>query len=403
MTERPEASPRVTLAPTSLDRFLHRVQGHVGHLTRISDLVTVVFAVALLLADVTIWATDPEVDKGRLSVSLGVLVPCLGVLAVGSMVLRHRFGARSLLVLAAVGITFTIAVWVIGSGLPPSLAALFALASLTAFVLRHEPGRDAVLLSWAAAAAVVAESVRPFVSAAAYLLVLCVSAFAVATGVGLYLRWSDWRRVAAADAARTQERLEIAREMHDLVAHYVTGMVVQAQAARHVARHRPSAATDALASIEAAGTEAMSAMRSMVGGLRSDTSASPATWEDVKSLIAHAVAEGLPIHTTIASDVYCAAPVLIGSAHRILTEALTNVRRHARNVSAAEIDVQRQTDRLIVRVCNDGTTTAAQGPDGFGIVGMRERASALGGSLNAGPTPEGGWLVEAILPMNGHQ
>ena len=141
------------------------------------------------------------------------------------------------------------------------------------------------------------------VSAAAYLLVVCEGAFSVAVGVGVYLRWSDWRRVMAEEAARTHERLEIARELHDMVGHYVTGIVVRAQAARHVAERQPAAAAATLQSIETARADAMIAMRHMVGGLRHSIPTSPtssgAVWDDIDQLVTNAVAAGEPVHATI--------------------------------------------------------------------------------------------------------
>ena len=208
----------------------------------------------------------------------------------------------------------TISSWAVGSSLPPSFAALLALALLTTGVVRHEPNRAAVVLAAMAAVAVCAESLRPMVSTAAYLLVLCEGAFGVAVGVGVYLRWSDWRRVAAAEAARTDERLEIARELHDMVGHYVTGIVVQAQAALHVAPNQPAAAVDALARIEVAGGNAMAAMRRMVDGLRDPSAAEPhRSWNAIDELLADAVGRGEPVRVTIDPAVRNTAVALVPS------------------------------------------------------------------------------------------
>lgn len=388
------------LAPTSLDRLLDRAQRGAPQLARASQALLVGAAALLALGDIAVWATDPVVDTGRISVSTAFLVPCLGALATVAIALRGQRLASMLVVVAAAGLTLTIASWIVGSSLPPSLAALFALALLTSGVLRHEPGRIAILLTALAALSVAAEALRPMVSSAAYLLILCEAAFAVSVGLGVYLRWSDWRRLAAADAARTDERLEIAREMHDMVGHYVTGIVVQAQAARHVADHQPAAAASALESIETAGVEAMAAMRQMVRGLRGNPSITPAgTWDDVESLIAEAVARGEPIRGTIDAEVRGMAPTLAPSVHRIVAESLTNIRRHAREVTQVDVDVTRAEDRLLVTVHDDGQPTIPLVHETFGVVGMRERVESLGGSLYAGPGPTGGWSVRAELPV----
>ncbi len=236
--------------------------------------------------------------------SVAFLVPCLGAFATVALALRRRHLALALVTLAGAGMALTTASWSIGTNLPPSFAALFALALLTSSTLRTERAGTAFAQATLAACAVAAEALRPMVSAAAYLLVICEGAFAVAVGVGVYLRWSDWQRVAAQDAARADERLEIAREVHDMVGHYVTAIVVQAQAARHVAEHQPAAASAALKSIESAGTDAMAAMRRMVGGLRDDSAITPrGTWNDVEQLVADAVVQGKPVRATIEPDV----------------------------------------------------------------------------------------------------
>ncbi len=387
-------------APTTLDRILDRLQTVTPRLDRTSDVLLIGAAVLLAVADLAVWRTDKVVDTGRIATSIAFLVPCLGAVATVAVALRRRRCVLALAMVAGAGIVLTAASWTIGTGLPPSFAALFALALLTTCVLRREPGGIAVLLASIGAIAVAAESVRPMVSAVAYLVVLCEGAFAVAVGAGVYLRWSDWRHVAAQEAARTEERLEIARELHDMVGHYVSAIVVQAQAARHVAARQPAAAAAALEHIEVAGTDAMLAMRRMVGGLRNDCPTAPgATWDDVDELIANAISADLAVRATIPTDVRSAAPTLVPSVHRIIAESLTNTRRHGRHVTRVDVAVLRRDDHVVVTVHDDGLSTASAGHGTFGIVGMRERAESLGGSLFAGPAPGGGWLVRADLPM----
>jgi signal transduction histidine kinase len=388
------------LAATPLDRLLGSAQRATPQLARASDLLLIGITAALTVVDIGVWATDRVVDTGRLSTSIGFLVPCLGALATVAVALRRRRLTWALVTVAGAAVVLTIATWTLATSLPPSFAALFALALLTSVALRREAGRTALLLTALAAVAVAAEALRPMVSTAGYLLVLCEGAFAAAVGVGVYLRWSDWRRAAAADAARADERLAIAREVHDMVGHFVTAMVVQAQAAQHVAGHQPAAAAAALQNIETAGTDALVAMRRMVGGLRADSPTTPTgTWDDVDQLIADAVAQGQPVRATIDRDVRSVAPALAPSVHRLISESLTNVRRHAHGVSCVDVTVTAERDRLVVRVHDDGQAAVPAGQDAFGIVGMRERAASLGGSLSAGPAADGGWVVRADLPI----
>lgn len=390
----------IGFAPTALDQLLDRTQRAAPQLSRASDIAVVGTTCALTFVDGLVWATDPVVDTGRLSTSLAFLVPCLGALATVAVTLRRRHLRAALAVLAAASVALSVASWVIGTSLPPSLAALFALALLTTIALRREPGRTAVVLTAVAGLAVAAEALRPMVASAGYLLVACEIAFAAAVGVGIYLRWTDWRRMAAAQAARADERVEIAREVHDMVGHHVTAMVVQAQAAQHVAGRQPGAAAAALGRIEATGNEALASMHQLVGGLRTDVSTAPTgTWDDVDRLIDDARAHGQPVRASIDSEAPRVAPALAPSVHRLISESLTNIRRHARRVTRVDIIVAVAPESLLVTVSDDGDETGATVNGGFGIVGMQERAVALGGTLIAGPAPTGGWTVHAELPI----
>lgn len=390
----------IGFAPTALDQLLDRTQRAAPQLSRASDIAVVGTTCALTFVDGLVWATDPVVDTGRLSTSLAFLVPFLGALATVAVTLRRRHLRAALAVLAAASVALSVASWVIGTSLPPSLAALFALALLTTIALRREPGRTAVVLTAVAGLAVAAEALRPMVASAGYLLVACEIAFAAAVGVGIYLRWTDWRRMAAAQAARADERVEIAREVHDMVGHHVTAMVVQAQAAQHVAGRQPGAAAAALGRIEATGNEALASMHQLVGGLRTDVSTAPiGTWDDVDRLIDDARAHGQPVRASIDSEAPRVAPALAPSVHRLISESLTNIRRHARRVTRVDIIVAVAPESLLVTVSDDGDETGATVNGGFGIVGMQERAVALGGTLIAGPAPTGGWTVHAELPI----
>ena len=360
----------------------------------------VAIASVLAGADALVWATDPVVDTGRWSISLAFLVPCLGGVATVAVAMRRRHLSAGLLALAVASAGLSLTSWAIGSSLPPSLAALFALALLTSIALRREAGGSAVALAAAGGLATAAEALRPMVADAGYLLVACEGAFAAAVGVGIYLRWTDWRRAAAAESARADERVEIAREVHDMAGHYVTAMVVQAQAAQHVAPRQPHAAAEALAGIERAGNEALIAMHQLVSGLRTNSSTTPTgTWDDVDRLIDAARAQGQPVHAAIDADVRRAAPTLAPAVHRIISESLTNVRRHARGVTRVDIELSVERDGVLVSVRDDGSPAAATVHGGFGVIGMGERAAATGGTLTAGPTAAGGWAVRAMLPI----
>lgn len=358
----------------------------------------------LAIADALIWATDPVVDTGRLSVSLSFLVPSLGILAVAAVTGRPRTPVGALVTLAVASLLLSTVSFVLGTSLPPSFAAVFALGLLTATVLRGEPGRRAGSLTFLAAMAVGAEVLRPQVSSAAYLLVLAMAGFAAAIGIGVYLRWSDWQRATDARTARTEERLEIARELHDIVGHHLTGIVVQAQAARHVAERRPGAATDALDHIGREGIEALAAMRWMVDALR-ERAALGSGWADIERLATLAAAPGLDVTTTIDPGVPPLTALQAPVVYRVVAEAITNARRHGRSVSTIRIEANLLRDRLELTIADDGTpgpadtTPRSRAESGSGLPGLEQRVTDLAGSLTAGPGPGGGWVVRAEIPV----
>jgi len=249
-------------------------------------------------------------------------------------------------------------------------------------------------------------------------------AFAVAVGVGAYLRWLDVQRIQAASDARRDERLDLARELHDLVAHYVTGIVVQAQAAQVVAEQKPRAAQDALGQIERAGTDALAAMRRMVGSLRSESGQAdggvdgtgdgltPAGSAGLEDLIDEHNRVGVPARLHLHDVDPDALPPAVGaSIHRIVLESLTNIRRHGVDVTTVDVVVVRRGGAVDLLVRDDGSEVLRRPGrvGGFGLVGMTERAVALGGTLTAGPVGNadtevgsagGGWQVRASLPID---
>lgn len=220
-------------------------------------------------------------------------------------------------------------------------------------------------------------------------------------GTGGLLRRSDRARTVAAEQAREDERMGIARELHDVVAHHVTAMVVQAQAGRLVVHSDSDRTADALASIEQAGIEALAAMRRMVGALRTDDAAPTApaaTIGDLADLARRSDQLGLPVRLVVDGVENVPAEVAL-SVHRVVREALTNVRRHATGATAARVRVERRGSTIEVEVIDDGDPAAATSQPGFGLIGMAERVQALGGTFAAGPGPSRGWAVRAVFPI----
>ncbi|MFJ2911989.1 sensor histidine kinase [Streptomyces sp. NPDC087228] len=228
----------------------------------------------------------------------------------------------------------------------------------------------------------------------------------LALGLGLGLRFLDHRRRTAAETVRHDERLALARELHDVVAHHVTGIVVQAQAARIVGRRQPELLDETLAGIEAAGSEALAAMRRVVGLLR-DTedvaTTSPATPgpEQLSELVQRFEGHGPKVRLRLPENQAPWPPEVTTTVHRIVQESLTNIARHAAHARSATVDVVQDPAGVTVTITDDAPPGHARHLQrgGFGLIGMRERVEALGGTLTAGPGPGAGWAVLARVPV----
>ncbi len=223
---------------------------------------------------------------------------------------------------------------------------------------------------------------------------------ALGAGVARRLVLADRRHRAA--AIRLEQRAEFARDLHDFVAHHVTGIVVQAQGALAIAGRRPELVPPALERIERAGSEALVSMRKMVGMLRGEgelPTAPSAGAAELRSLVERFSAEGGARAGLVLEGAFDDLPVEVGTTvHRVVMEALTNVRRHARDCAEVRVHAVRSDDRVTVRVVDDGRTPQPSG-GGFGLRGLAERAGLVGGRFRAGPDAGGGWSVEAVLPV----
>ena len=221
---------------------------------------------------------------------------------------------------------------------------------------------------------------------------------AAAGGAAFRYRAESWRR--ALDQVRSQERVGLARELHDMVAHHVSAIAVQAQAGRAMAGQRPEVALEALSAIEGEASRTLAEMRAMVRVLREGAPTEYAPQAGVTDLVSLARRDPVPIVDVELPDDLDTLPVQVdATVYRLAQEALTNALRHARNASRVEIRVVQGEGRLRLRVTDDGQIDQARSAGhGFGLLGMTERVQLLGGTLHAGPAPEGGWTVDAELP-----
>lgn len=245
---------------------------------------------------------------------------------------------------------------------------------------------------------------RPHSSGAPAAVAMNIAAWLGAVTVGLALRLLDDRAAATAEKVRQDERLELARELHDVVAHHITGMLIQAQAAHLVARKNPAQVAESLTGIEAAGTEALRAMRRVVGLLRDTEDAPPATAgpEQLDALVERFNRQGPPVRLRISDESAAWPPEVASSVYRIVREALTNVARHAPHAHHVTVNVDQNPSRVTVEVIDDAPPGPARAAHrgGYGLIGMRERVETLGGTLHAGPRPDAGWSLLATLPIH---
>lgn len=305
---------------------------------------------------------------------------------------------------AAVGLAAAgaagLAAWLAGLPGEPGPAAALAVGVLLGSAARWLPLRTAAAI--VAGAAVVAAGVmytHPDLGS------LPVQGWGAALAAGLWLRFLDARRHAAIETVRRGERLDLARELHDTAAHHITGIVLQAQAARIAAGKDPGAVGTALAGIETAGTGALSSLRRVIGLLRDGDDAAglaPAP-ESLSDLVARFARHGPPVTSQLPAAPEW-PPEVTTTVYRVVQEALANIARHAPGAACVGVCVSAGGHTVTVEVTDDAPPSGPARfphPGGYGLIGMRERVEALGGTLRAGPRPGGGWAVHATVPAAG--
>ncbi len=305
---------------------------------------------------------------------------------------------------AAASLLTTFVVATHGTARQPSIA--IEVGALLVVILRVVWKASRTRLFWLAAlvsAAVAAvplraSSVRDHGVLAVFAAASMIVLVAPAIGLGAYLRALAARRVRTLEAARQSERLELARDLHDFVAHHVTGIVVQAQAARYAPRS-PEQTAEMFAAIERSGTEALTSMRRLVGLLRdadTDTTRPLGDLDRLADLVNGFTDPPATLHLDAALPAL--PPETAASACRIVQEALTNVRKHAADATEVHVALAAVRGGVEVSVRDNGQGRGRLLPSsGYGLAGLSERVQALGGRLHTGPRPEGGWEVVAVL------
>jgi signal transduction histidine kinase len=370
----------------------------------VNDWWPVVVLPPILLANAAV-SSDPAVKPITVISVLATIVACL------PLVLRRHLRFRTLVLPVTAGVALE--VWLLN---PSSTIALIPMVALLECALRGDRRRSLLM-----AAAVV-----PCVFVVVLLFHHGGSADAFTSfgrNFGLCLvaiiagDWLRARREAAersADAASEQalrqigeERLQIAREIHDVVAHAMTAINVQAGVAAHLVDRDPAQAHDALRAIKRTSGDALAELRSTLNVLRDTEPADPAAaplgpsagLEDLAPLASGLRDAGVDVELDVARVADQPAPVQ-STGYRIVQEALTNVARHA-HASHASVHVRREREAVTIEVSDDGPgDDDGRATPGNGLRGMRERAAAVGGSVDAGRRAGGGWQVRASLPIS---
>ncbi len=334
----------------------------------------------------------------RPDVPLRPLVTVLAVVTIPAMLLRRSRPLLAALIGFGVAGLLSVLQLAVDTG-DLGLYSMMVVLILLYALVRWGSGRE-VVLGMAFVSVVVALGL--YVSFVGWADVFGATVFLllfVALAAVFRYRADLWRRQEL--EIRNQERVALARELHDTVAHHVSAIAVQAQAGGVVAGTQPEKAVAVLAAIESEASRTLAEMRSMVRVLRDDDAVAYSPQLGVADLPALANATAMPVvEVSLAGSLTGLAPPVDAAVYRLAQEALTNAVRHAEAATCVRIDVRREGDAVRLRVSDDGRTEPGPAPKpGFGLLGMAERAQLLGGSFCAGPGPEGGWAVEATLPV----
>jgi signal transduction histidine kinase len=213
------------------------------------------------------------------------------------------------------------------------------------------------------------------------------------------------REVRAREAV-AEERTRIARELHDVVAHAISVMVLQARGGRRMLAESPDETREALDAIEHAGEQALGEMRRLLGMLRQDDGelalAPQPSLAQLPELADRLTRTGLPVELSVEGDAVELPPGIDVSAYRIVQEALTNALKHA-GPARAHVTLRFRSDELELEVADDGAGNGNGGGSGHGLAGIRERVDLYGGELESGRRAEGGYLVRVRLPLDSNR
>lgn len=381
----------------ALSRWTRRV-GEISPLVIDGGLALLLFALA-----------EASADAAQRPIPLSVAIVALETLP---LTFRRRAPATVLIIVATAALAHLVAGF--HNGFFDTFAGVVAIYSVAA----HRPRRVSLIflavLPLALALAMLVDwhnQGRVNLVDIPYNLLLFLSAWLLGDNLQTRRAYDvqmERERREQARAALAEERARIARELHDIVAHSVSVMVLQANAGERVAASKPEQAGEHFAAIQATGRQALSELRRLLGVLRG-ADAGAASLEPqpglsgIERLAAEARRSGVETTVHVEGDPAVLPEAMQLSAYRVIQEALTNTLRHA-GASRADIAIRCGTRALDVEVVDDGrspATTDGSVRTGHGLIGMQERVHLFGGELEAGPRPEGGFRVWASFPLDG--
>lgn len=349
---------------------------------------------AVLLAGGIVGAIfEPDVDWRPLAAVTTVLV-------IPAIIVRRKKPLGAVVMVMAIVIPADVATRGFGDGTTVTVATGMVIVVLVYHLFRWASGREitigmGLLVGWLVLAAISGGDYADTLGGLPF--------WALPGSIGALLRYRQHARRRGIEEARATERERLARELHDTVAHHVSAIVIQAQAGRAQAATKPEAAVEVLGVIEDAASRTLADMRRMVGSLRASEPAAlapQAGLADIERMAAEPA--GPEVAVTMTGELDGLSASMEASLYRLAQESITNARRHARNATLITVEIEGHDDHVRLRVQDDGDVVGSvpNRSSGFGLVGMSERAGLLGGTLDAGPGPGRGWLVDAAIPRS---
>lgn len=391
------------LSPDNVFRVKTTDKTQPSRVDRVHNLGAWALRVFLMIVLSFVWIVELIATMEQSAISIVMSIP--GAMAIATVWIFRPSRKYALVIVSAASLAMTGFLMTASAGNFVGFGEIGALLVLLAWGIQEwkvRPGPWATVL---VGIAIIAIPLRYSTGTTILATQMAISfPLAIAIGIGVYLYVIDSRRVQAMTEARNDERLEMAREIHDFVAHHVTGIVVRAQAAQFAASNDPEVSREALAEIERAGSEALASMRSMVAMLRSlDAEAQLRPLGDVgqiPDMVDRFNSSDLSATCYLSPQLRSMVAEVEATIFRLVQESLTNVHKHARSATTVRVVVAPAGSGVEVSVRDNGTgkDTKVFAKSGFGLVGLAERVESLNGELRFGTRETGGWEVTAFIP-----